>query len=229
MPNSTGQQYNGPINIRAVILDYGEVLCYRPTSEAIGRMASIFQVEPDLFPERYARSRGLYDRGDLTPTDYWFKFAKDAGVEIDAEVVEKLRNWDVEMWSRIDVGMTEWLANVRSAGLSTALLSNMQLDMIKHVRKNFEWLNNFDHQIFSAEVRLIKPDLAIYQHCLQRLGVQPPEALFVDDRERNVRAARAVGITGIRFQSVEQLRGELEALGFTILPSDSSCQLGSQR
>ena len=101
--------------------------------------------------------------------------------------------------------------------------------LLKHVRKNFEWLNNFDHQIFSAEVRLIKPDLAIYQHCLQRLGVQPPEALFVDDRERNVQAARAVGITGIRFQSVEQLRGELEALGFTILPSDSSCQLGSQR
>src|SRR5947209_18369617 len=110
MPNSTGQQYNGPINIRAVILDYGEVLCYRPPSEAIGRMASIFQVEPHLFPERYARSRGLYDRGDRTPTDYWFKIPKDAGVEINAGVVEKLLTWAEHMWSRIDVALSGWLA-----------------------------------------------------------------------------------------------------------------------
>jgi 2-haloacid dehalogenase len=49
--------------------------------------------------------------------------------------------------------------------------------------------------------------------------VQPSEALFIDDRDANLEQARAVGIHSIRFQSVEQLRRDLQALGFIILPT----------
>jgi FMN phosphatase YigB (HAD superfamily) len=66
---------------------------------------------------------------------------------------------------------------------------------------------------------LIKPDKAIYERCLEGLQVTPSEALFVDDKEINVQAARALGITSIQFQSVGQLRDELAALPFAILPS----------
>jgi FMN phosphatase YigB (HAD superfamily) len=49
----------------------------------------------------------------------------------------------------------------------------------------------------------------------------PSDALFLDDREINVQAARALGINAIRFQSMTQLRNELQAVGFTTLPPDS--------
>jgi FMN phosphatase YigB (HAD superfamily) len=65
---------------------------------------------------------------------------------------------------------------------------------------------------------LIKPDAAIYEHTLRGLGVKPEETLFVDDREINVQAARELGIRAVRFQSIEQLREELEAMEFSILP-----------
>ena len=72
----------------------------------------------------------------------------------------------------------------------------------------------------SAEVSLVKPDAAIYEHSLRGVGVAASEALFVDDKEPNVQGARAVGIRAIRFQSLKQLSSDLKELGFPILPVD---------
>jgi FMN phosphatase YigB (HAD superfamily) len=54
--------------------------------------------------------------------------------------------------------------------------------------------------------------------------VRPGAALFIDDREINLEQARAAGIHTIRFQSVEQLREDLQSLGFAILPGQSEVQ-----
>ncbi|HZR28442.1 MAG TPA: HAD family phosphatase [Terriglobales bacterium] len=202
------------MNIRAVIFDYGEVLCHYPTPDEIGRMASVFQVSPQEFPELYMRNRGLYDRGDLTAEAYWMKFAQDAGKEIDGNLIEKLRMWDVEMWSTVNAEMMKWVKDLRSAGIKTAILSNMPEDMAIHARKNFHWLTDFDCHVFSCEIGVIKPNPRIYQHCLEGLNVHPSEALFIDDREANVQGAREVGIHGIQFQSSGQLSRELREMGF---------------
>jgi len=53
---------------------------------------------------------------------------------------------------------------------------------------------------------MIKPDSAIYEHTLHGLGVSATEALFLDDREPNIRAARKLRIHGIQFSSIGQLR-----------------------
>src|ERR1700751_2187135 len=63
--------------VRAVLLDYGEVLCFLPTPDAIARMARIFRIDPASFMPIYTQSRGPYDRGDLLPEDYWPAFADD--------------------------------------------------------------------------------------------------------------------------------------------------------
>lgn len=218
MPVETRSPVNTPTEIRAVILDFGEVLCHLPTPEAVDPLARIFQMDSQSFFPIYLQSRGPYDRGDLLPAEYWEKFAAQLGVKLDTNTIERVRQLDVELWSRINDAMVRWLERIHSAGFKTAILSNMPTDMVSHVRKNFAWISHFDHQIFSAEVRSIKPEPAIYQHCIEALGVQPSEALFIDDRDANLEQARAAGIRGIRFQSVEQLRRDLQTLGFTILP-----------
>ena len=204
--------------VRAVILDYGEVLCFLPIPEAIARMARIFRIDPASFMPIYTESRGPYDRGDLLAEKYWHAFASKAGVTLDGNMIENLRRWDVEMWSRANDPMIRWLENLRFAGLRTAILSNMQADMVAHVRRNFPWLKHFDHQIFSADVRRIKPEPAIFEYSLNALKLPASEVLFVDDREVNLASARAAGMRGIRFQSVNQLRDDLHALGFHVLP-----------
>jgi putative hydrolase of the HAD superfamily len=209
---------DGRGRFRAVILDYGAVLCEMPFPHEIERMSKVFGVTPAEFPPLYASGRKTYDRGDLSTSEYWTLMALAAGVELNPEMIGRLAQWDKEMWSRVNVAMRDWVASLRASGYRTALLSNMQFDMIAHIRANFPWLSDFDHQIFSAEVRAVKPDPAIYLHCLEKLGTQPAETVFVDDREENVAAARLLGITAFRFQSVAQLRHELAFAGFCHLP-----------
>jgi len=204
--------------IRAVILDYGEVLCQRPKMVALQGMAEVLGIDEGKFLALYAESRDPYDQGVMTADQYWEEFARRAKAEIDGEVIQQLRTLDTQMWSTTSPEMTEWVGMLKEAGLTTALLSNMQHDMSVFVRKNFDWLKRIDHQILSCEVGLIKPDPAIFHHCVERVGVRPNEALFVDDREVNVITARSIGIRAIRFQSTEQLRDELRQIGFEVVP-----------
>ena len=205
----------------AIILDYGEVLCLRPSSDALASMAGVFGIELDGFLPIYRASRNPYDRGDFTPQAYWTEFARRAGVMLDTQTIENLRRLDMQMWSNVNQEMTEWLTRIHSSGFRTAILSNMQSDMAAHMRGNFDWLRHFDHHVFSCEVRSVKPDPFIYRHTLGLLNSPPSEVLFIDDREENIQAARAAGIGGIVFESVSQLRGDLKKIGFSILPEPS--------
>jgi putative hydrolase of the HAD superfamily len=207
--------------IRAVILDYGEVLCQRPKMEALQGMARVFGIDPGKFIALYGGSRDPYDRGVMTAEQYWREFARRAEAEVDEEVIQQLRRLDTEMWSTTSPEMTEWVGMLKESGLTTALLSNMQHDMAAYARKNFDWLRGIDHQILSCEVGLVKPDAAIFHHCIERVGVRPEEALFVDDREANVNSARAIGIRAIHFKTTEQLRDELQQIGFEVVPPEA--------
>jgi putative hydrolase of the HAD superfamily len=208
----------GVAKIRAVIFDYGEVLCHRPSEEDFIRLRKVFGADAEAFQSLWDKNRGAFDRGDITAEAYWRALAEDAEVEIDPEQLDQVCRWDVEMFGRANAPMVAWLGELRRGGIKTGLLSNIHPAMIAYLRENFDWLKLFDFMTFSAEVRLIKPDPAIYEHTLRGLGVAADEALFVDDREINVQAARELGIHALQFRSVAQLRRELEAMGFPILP-----------
>lgn len=227
MAADTDSPISKPPEIRAVILDYGEVLCHLPAMDTIERLAAIFQMDPRTFMPIYLQSRAPYDRGDVLHGEYWQNFAMQADVIIGDNEIEQARRLDLELWGQINDAMILWAQQLHAAGFKTAILSNMPADMATHMRKTFPWLGHFDHHIFSGEVRSVKPEPEIYQHCISALGVHPTEALFIDDREINLQQARAAGIRTIRFQSVEQLREDLQALGFAILPGQSEVRRGS--
>src|SRR4029077_4144323 len=179
-------------------------------------------ISADSFSELWGRNRDLYDRGDLSAETYWSKFAEDAGTNLDASQLRGLCERDVTMWSRLNPDMVGWLLALSAAGMKTAVLSYVQMGMVQHARHAFQWLDGVNVTTFSAEVRLIKPDPAIYEHCLRGLDCVPSESLFIDDREVNVEAARAIGIHALQFQSLTHLRNELQQAGFPVLPMDGS-------
>ncbi|HLH10239.1 MAG TPA: HAD family phosphatase, partial [Terriglobales bacterium] len=143
----------------------------------------------------------------------------ETGVQVSSQQLSSLRQWDVEMWSNLNPAMISWIQALKSAGIRTALLSNMQLDMAKKVRAEFSWIKELHTAVLSYELRLAKPEAGIYEHCLRGLGTSPEETLFIDDREVNVEGARKVGLQAIRFESPDQLRKELAVLNFAPLPS----------
>ena len=73
-------------------------------------------------------------------------------------------------------------------------------------------LTEFDVYVNSAYVGLRKPDPAIFHLVLERLGVAPQQAVFLDDNLRNVDSARELGIHTVQFVDPETSLAELEAL-----------------
>jgi HAD superfamily hydrolase (TIGR01509 family) len=81
------------------------------------------------------------------------------------------------------------------------------------MQRELNWLDRFDVQVWSYQLRMAKPDEAIYRHVLKQLGTRPEETLFIDDKQVNIDAAHAVGMKGVLFTNVDQLRVDLIALG----------------
>ena len=70
----------------------------------------------------------------------------------------------------------------------------------------------FDVVVGSGDVGVMKPDPRIYRLALEGLGVQPGEAVFVDDFIENIKGARALGMHAIHFLNPAQTMGDLRAL-----------------
>lgn len=194
--SSTPVHLNGR-SIRAVILDFGEVLSYPPPPATTTAMAELLHLTREDFRRFYYAERHHYDRGELTAEQYWQAVARDAGVQLAPEQIEWLRRNDVEMWSNINPAMLDWAENLRSRGIQTAVLSNMHADMAKAVRAEFAWIHNFDCFVLSAELGYAKPEPEIFQHCLDCLKVPASDALFIDDKPRNAQAAGQLGMVSI--------------------------------
>jgi putative hydrolase of the HAD superfamily len=96
----------------------------------------------------------------------------------------------------------------RRAGIRTALLSNAD-----GPDEPIPWLEAlFDVLVFSGDVGMAKPDPAIYQLAVSRLGLSPGECVFVDDLAVNVRGAVAAGLVGVHHTSVVSTLAELSVL-----------------
>ena len=90
-----------------------------------------------------------------------------------------------------------------------ALLSNAMSGYLRYALDKCGIADLFDFVIVSAEVKLVKPDPAIFRLALDRAGVAAGDALMIDDVEKNLVGARAVGIDGYLFRDAAGLRDYL--------------------
>jgi len=89
------------------------------------------------------------------------------------------------------------------------LLSNYSNDLRPRIEKEWAIDSVFDEIIISCEVGMIKPDPAIFNLMLDRLGVKADESVFIDDRIKNIDGAKKMGFHTIFFTSREQALEEL--------------------
>lgn len=91
-------------------------------------------------------------------------------------------------------------------------LTNWSDELFHHAVERFDFLELFEGIVVSGRENMKKPDARIYQLILDRYHIQAETAVFIDDSQRNIEAARLQNIYGIHFQSPEQLRKELEVI-----------------
>ena len=178
-------------------------------------MLRIVGLPADRFETLYWTDRHAYDEGKLTGIEFWRKLLHDAGMPENQEMAEELNHWDALMWTTQNPAMLAWQKQLQQHGLLTAILSNMGDNVLVRIEREFDWIHRFDVLVWSFQLHMAKPDPAIYHYLLQKLGTQPEETLFLDDKLINVEAAQALGMKALQFSNVDKLRDDLIAGGFS--------------
>lgn len=104
------------------------------------------------------------------------------------------------------------LGALRARNVPLYALTNWSHETFPPALRRFEFLQWFRGILISGEVGLIKPDPRIYQLLLERFGIDPETAVFIDDNPGNAAAATAIGLHGIHFTTPAALQRELEGL-----------------
>ena len=109
-----------------------------------------------------------------------------------------VENWEMCM-EPVD-GAREFYRLVKEKGYNTYVLSNACNRFYNYFPKFYD-LNSFEAVVVSSDVKMIKPNPAIYKYLLETYHLNPRECLFIDDLNTNIEAAEKVGIKGFLFRN----------------------------
>jgi 2-haloacid dehalogenase len=122
-----------------------------------------------------------------------------------------------EYWEESIVGeipeTVEIVKKLKQKGHPLYGLSNWSAETFPIARRKYPFFELFDDMILSGEVKLIKPDTAIFNLLLTRIGKTAQECLLIDDSDINISVARELGFVTILYQSPAQLKSELIQIG----------------
>lgn len=196
-----------------LLVDFGEVISQPQSAAAIQGMAAVVGIPTTTFRARYWASREPYDRG-LPAADYWEDVV---GRRVRGAELLTLRRLDIESWTHLNFATIAALRAAHGRGAQLTLLSNAPSDLAAEVRGSAVLGALFALMIFSAELRLAKPDAEIFDTALALAESTPEETLFIDDRGENLDAARERGIRTHQFRRASDLQEELAGIDFGVL------------
>jgi putative hydrolase of the HAD superfamily len=193
--------------VKAVVLDFGGPVLVTPF-ERLAALERSLRVPPGTFDWR-----GPFDpaadplwsamqAGELGERDYWAARAAEVAAVSGTEGVRAMmaRLFDGPEDELVRPQAGELLAAARDAGLATAVLSN---DL--HDFHDQAWIDRvgvlarFGRVVDAARHGTRKPEPRAYRLVLDRLGVAPDQAVFVDDQPANVAGAEAAGMAAVWF------------------------------
>lgn len=132
--------------------------------------------------------------------------------EWEAEIRAFYDRW-IEMVGSPIPGTTELMQELKAAGYPLFALSNWSAELFPLVRYRVPAFDLFDRIFLSGEMKLIKPDPAIFEEVLKNVGVPRDRLLFIDDNPLNVAGAKNVWLKALRFINAQTLRTDLQARG----------------
>lgn len=198
--------------IRAVVFDYGGVLSdTRPTQERLLSFDARLGWPPGTLRERLfaGETWELASIGAISPEEHWARVGQPLEQRLPASF-RGLRG-DPFYFEPVNEAVLA-VARRISRSCRLALCSNALPDLARRVDERPEIAALFEAVVISSLVGVRKPDRSIFELTADRLQLSLADCLLVDDKVRNVRAARAAGMAAVRFSSAAELVRELESM-----------------
>ena len=155
-----------------------------------------------------SKENDLWDIDEIDDDTFYTFLLEELNMPMEKKSI--LRKFVLEDFY-IDQEILAYIKKIQKS-FTTALLTNFPAHVHDFMKTDWIVDGAFDHIIASCDVKLIKPDPAIYTLTLARIGYLAEETVFIDDREINVKAAEKLGINGIVYQSRSQTINDLEAI-----------------
>jgi glucose-1-phosphatase len=200
--------------IQAVIFDIGGVLVRTDDHEPRRRLEQRLGLAPGAAEFVVFNSEaGLRtQRGELTEEENWLRVQRELNLS-DGDIDDFRR----EFWAgdKLDAELIDYIRRLHSR-YQTAIISNAMPGLMTVVTGKYPIADAFDVIVGSGDVKLAKPDPAIYRLTLQQLGRQPEEAIFVDDSLPNIQGAQAVGLHTIHYTRGANIPAVLATYGVRV-------------
>ncbi len=114
--------------------------------------------------------------------------------------MEEVFNEKEEMFDLID--------KLKEQGYKIGFLSNTEMPAVEYWKRN-NYAKYFDEVVFSCVEHIAKPEAEIYELICERLEILPQESVFIDDKPEFVDGAKNIGMKGIVFENIVQLKKDL--------------------
>ena len=202
--------------IKAIIFDFGRVISAQKPPELFRRYEKDLGLAPGLINTIMFDSQEWQDSllGKLTAEDFWYAIGPRLGLNTRKSIDAFRGRYQAD--ESLNRGVEKLIRQLHGR-YKLAVLSNSPPGLDQWL---LDWgmFECFDVIFCSGDEGLTKPDPTAYTTVLQRLGVLPHEAIFIDDTSSHVFAAQKLDIHGIIFTSAGQLKRDLSVhLGNTTL------------
>ena len=197
------------MSIRAVFFDLGGVIVRTEYQAPRQQLAERLGMEyDDLSKIVFDSETGLQaSLGAITALQHWESVMKR--LKRPYEEMTAIRD-EFFAGDIVDRDILQFLRSLHGKYV-TGLISNAWSDLRNYlVREKMD--DAFDHIIISAEVGVAKPEPKIFKIALEKAGVKPNEAVFVDDFYANIEGCEKVGMKGIHFKDAQTTLEQLKLL-----------------
>jgi putative hydrolase of the HAD superfamily len=198
------------ISTYSVIFDLGGVVLRWNPDDIIRSFCSDEAVQSVLKREVFRHPDWLdMDRGVLPEHEAIKRFHTRTGLSL-AEVSALMQA--VRDSLQPIPGTVALLAELAALDVPLYCLSNMSVTTSNYVRARHSFWRSFRGIVISGEIKLIKPDPAIFEYMVERFGLVPRNAVFIDDHPPNIESANRLGFKTVLFHDPVQCRKSLSEL-----------------
>jgi 2-haloacid dehalogenase len=198
--------------IDTVVYDFGNVLIgWDPFGPYEGRPKA--EIEAFFEAVDFGSINHAADAG--TPYAVLLERVERTRPDLVAGLRRYVEHYELSLTGPIE-GSAELVAELKGLGLRLYGLTNWQAETFHSAEPAAPAIGLMDDVIVSGREGMAKPDRRIFELVVERFGVDPARAVFIDDKDVNVDAARGVGFHGVVFTTTEALRKDLRALGLPV-------------
>jgi FMN phosphatase YigB (HAD superfamily) len=196
--------------IKNIIFDLGNVLIsFRPSVffDNINYPEPIkSKILSDIFG---SREWLLLDNGNINTSEAIDGISLKSSLR--KEEIAHIFNLRTEMMFPLDQNV-RLLPELKKEGFKLYFLSNFPIDIFEEIKTGYYFFRYFDGGVISSEVKFSKPHRRIYEILLENYFLTASECLFIDDLEKNVKAAVDLGMKGLVTFGSEEISKQLAAV-----------------